>query len=111
MQDYTEVIRVNPRAALGYNNLAWLLATCPKESLRDGMKAVENALKACELTNWKDANFIGTLAGAYAEAGDFKEAVKWEKKAIEVGYLTEQETIDARMRMKLYEEGKPYREE
>jgi hypothetical protein len=30
---------------------------------------VDYATKACELTEWKSANFIGTLAAAYAEAG------------------------------------------
>jgi len=87
------------------------LATCTKDSVRDGKKAVEYGTKACELSKWKIATIVGTLAGCYAECGDFKEAIKWEKKALEVGYATKQETIDAEKRLKLYEEGKPFREE
>ncbi|MBW2174340.1 MAG: hypothetical protein JRF64_06815 [Deltaproteobacteria bacterium] len=36
--------------------------------VRDGAKAVEEATKANELTNWKNARYIGTLAAAYAES-------------------------------------------
>jgi hypothetical protein len=65
---------------------------------------------ACELSNWKDANIIGALAGCCAECGDFMEAVKWETKALEIGYKTKRETEAAMKRLKLYEEGKPFRE-
>jgi hypothetical protein len=44
-----------------------------------------------------------------AESGKFKEAVKWEKKAIELGFDDKEEAENAQQRLKLYEEGKPYR--
>ncbi|MBA7613237.1 hypothetical protein ES703_20482 [subsurface metagenome] len=78
----------------------------------DGAKAVEEATKASELTNWKKAHYVGTLAAAYAEAGDFKSAVKRQKKAIDL--LTEEEEemrADFEERLKLYQSGKPYRED
>ena len=79
---------------------------------RNGSKAVEQATKANELTNWNKAHYVGTLAAAYAEAGDFKSAVKWQKKAIEL--LTEEEGEELRTdfegRLKRYQLGKPYRE-
>ncbi|MFC1636684.1 hypothetical protein ACFL5Z_17790, partial [Planctomycetota bacterium] len=93
------------------NDLAWLRATCVMAEFRDGAKAVEQASKASELTNFKKAHYVGTLAAAYAEAGDFDSAVEWQKKAIDL--LTEEEEglrADFEERLKLYQSGKPYRE-
>jgi serine/threonine-protein kinase len=97
--------------AFSSNALAWILATCWDDSVRDGKKAVELDTKACELTEWKDPNSFDTLAAAYAEAGQFPDAVKWQKKALE-----HPETFDAselpkpKESLKLYEAGKSYHE-
>jgi tetratricopeptide (TPR) repeat protein len=109
--DYEAAVRVDPGYALAFNDLAWLRATCLVAEFRDGAKAVEQATKASELTNWKKARYVGTLAAAYAEAGDFKSAVKRQKKAIDL--LTEKQEYlraDFEERLKLYQSGKPYRE-
>jgi tetratricopeptide (TPR) repeat protein len=111
IRDYTQAIRLDPKDAPAYTNLAWLLATCPKEEVRNGKKAVEYAKKACELTGWKEPNKLSVLAAAHAEAGQFKEAVKWEKKALEIGWDDKVQQEGARKRLKLYEAGKPYRDE
>ncbi len=74
LADYRQAMKVNPQSALAWNNVAWMLAASPIDTMRDGKKAVEYARRACDLSSWKDANIIGTLAGAYAEAGDFKAA-------------------------------------
>lgn len=114
--DFTEAVRKAPNDADAHEGLAWLWATCPDAAFRDGKKALEYATKACQLTDWKDPNILDTLAAAYAELGKFDEAVQWEKKALE--YLKDakepvlQELADqARGRLKLYEEGKPCREQ
>lgn len=65
------------------NYLAWILATCPAPEIRDGGKATDLALRACELDEWKTSGFIDTLAVAYAETGNFTEAEKWVLKALE----------------------------
>jgi serine/threonine protein kinase/Flp pilus assembly protein TadD len=94
------------------NGLAWLLATSQTADLRNGAKAIEYATKVCELTEWKEANFIDTLAAAYAEAGDFDSAVKWQKQVLNL--LTEKQPAGWRgefeARLKLYQSGRPYRE-
>jgi tetratricopeptide (TPR) repeat protein len=108
--DYQQVILLEPTDHNGYSGLAWVLATCPQDELRDGKKAVQLGIKACELSAWRDANDLENLAAAHAECGNFKEAVMWQKKALEVGYENPQRNDDARMRLQLYESGKPCRE-
>jgi len=112
ISDYEAAVRLDPGYALAFNDLAWLRATCSeKAEFRDGAKAVEQASKANELTNWKKAHYVGTLAAAYAETGDFDSAVKRQKEAM--GLLTEEEEElrgDFEERLKLYQSGKPCRE-
>ena len=93
---------------VSYNQLAWLLATCPEARYRDGRHAVELATKACELSEWQ-YNHVDTLAAAYAEAGDFEQAVRWQQMAIEMA--SDSGRDDYRSRLALYKSGKPYREE
>jgi hypothetical protein len=78
--------------------------------LRDGKKAVEYARKACELTDWKNPDYLATLSAAFAETADFKEAVKWQMKALQATELEPDKAEEYRQRLKLFEEGKPYRE-
>jgi protein O-mannosyl-transferase len=75
IQQYRLILATKPDLTEPRNNLAWLLATCPDASLRDGKKAVEYAEYACLVTKFKDPHVVGTLAAAYAEAGQFPEAV------------------------------------
>jgi tetratricopeptide (TPR) repeat protein len=65
------------------NDLAWLLATSPNGRLRNGRRAVVFAQQSCALTNWNNAYSIDTLAAAYAAAGDFSQAVKFQQRAID----------------------------
>ncbi len=107
--DYDEAIRLDPKHALPYNGFAWLLGTCPQVSFRDGKKAINYAIKAWELS--KDPAFLDTLAAAYAEAGDFKQAIKWETKFLETPNLSEKNTTGGKSRLALYQAHKPYHAE
>ena len=110
-RSYEEAAKAGPKSHAAYNDLAWLLATCWDDSVRDGKRATELATIACELTRWKDGRIIDTLSAAYAEAGKFQEAVKYQKKAVEFAEAYTAEAIrELRERLKLYESGKPYHE-
>lgn len=113
ISDYAEAIRLDPKNALAYNTHAWIEATCVDAKMRNGKRAVEYATKACELSKWEDSEPIDTLAAAYAEAGDFVQAVKWQKKSIELEQKAadKQKLDDYRKRLRLYEQGKPFRDE
>lgn len=65
------------------NNLAWVLATSTFDELRDGERAIVLAEKAADLTDYKEAYILSTLASAYAEVGDFERAVQWSEKAVQ----------------------------
>lgn len=108
MVDYGEAILIDPQKAEPFNEIAWLLATCPRADLRDGKKALEYASKATEITGGKDPATIDTLAAAYAEAGDFVKAVQSQKQYLETPKLSEKQITEARERLALYEAHKPY---
>lgn len=106
--DYNEAIRLDPQHPLAYNGLAWLWAMCPDEMHLNGQRAVESALRACELDGWREWNYIGTLGAAYAEKGDFHNAIKYGEKALSMA--PEEEKTKARDRLDAYRAGKPWRE-
>jgi tetratricopeptide (TPR) repeat protein len=109
LADLGNAVHLDPQFADGYNGLAWLQATCAEGRYRDGKKAVENARRACDLGHWKTASYLDTLAAAYAEGGAFDQAVRWEQAAL---YLTKDEgrKQDYRIRLRLYESNKAYRD-
>jgi uncharacterized protein YbaR (Trm112 family)/Tfp pilus assembly protein PilF len=80
--DYLEMLRLEPDESANYNQLAWLLATCLDDSVRDGPRAVEYATRACELSEWKNALLIDTLAAAHAECGQWELAVQRMEQAL-----------------------------
>jgi tetratricopeptide (TPR) repeat protein len=92
------------------NELAWLLATCPDNKLRDGKKAVSIALAAWKNSEQKSRAVMDTLAAAYAEAGDFVDADRWEQKFLATPDLQPKEIADANARLDLYKQGEPYHE-
>jgi tetratricopeptide (TPR) repeat protein len=83
--DYEAALRIEPENSGVLNNLAWVLATSPKDELRNGQRAIELATSACKLTEYKQAHILSTLAAGYAETGNFDEAINWSQKAVELG--------------------------
>jgi tetratricopeptide (TPR) repeat protein len=107
MADYTEAVRLTPKDAGANNRLAWFLATCPEKCLRDAQRAIAHAERACDLTKRKDGAYLDTPAAAYAEAGKFDKALEFQQKALELAMEAKE---NMRVRLKLYRDGKPYRE-
>ena len=108
---YLEALRLKTDAPEVLNNLAWLLATCPDATVRDGAQAVKCAERACELTDYKQTIFVGTLAAAYAEAGRFDEAIATAEKACALAAAGEQGLLKKNQELlELYRKHEPYHE-
>ena len=82
MAYYQKAIELQPQFIPAQKNLAWMLATWPEPSVRNGGKAVALAEQANRFSKDKDPLILRTLAAAYAEAGRFPEAVLTAKQAL-----------------------------
>jgi tetratricopeptide (TPR) repeat protein len=111
VNDYREAIRLDPKDPDAFSGLAWLLATCPDANVRDGRKAVEQATRACDLTSWEAPYFLAVLGAAWAELGDFDEAIKWQQRALKSARYDREDGDWARQRITLYLKRRSYREE
>ena len=109
VEELESCVRLNAAEPEFTNRLAWILATCPRESIRDGERAVSLATNACEATRWAHPYKLDTLAASYAEAGKFDEAVKWQEKALS-RLSDDRYRVMYQARLDLYKDSKPYRE-
>jgi hypothetical protein len=108
-QAYLGAIKASPTLAPAYNALAWHLATCPDDKVRDGGRTAQHATCVCEMTGWREPRYLDTLAAAYAEAGRFDEAVRSQRRALEAPTFEARLRPAARQRLELYQQNKPFR--
>ncbi len=108
VKEYERALEALPDDSGVLNNFAWVLATSTMDELRDGERALDLAKKACEITEYKQAHILSTLAAAYAETGDFDAATEWSAKAVELGQGEIKEQLGAELAS--YREKKPWRE-
>jgi hypothetical protein len=94
------------------NNLAWILATDPHAEIRNGEDAVKLATSACSLTGYQSPLMMGTLAAAYAEAGNFDEAIATGQQAHDLAVAEGKTDLAAKNNelLVLYQAHKPCRE-
>jgi tetratricopeptide (TPR) repeat protein len=81
---YQKALELQPQFMPAQISLAWIRATWPDASLRNGSQAVVLMEKANQLSNGKDPKILRTLAAAYAEAGRFDDAIATAQKAIAI---------------------------
>ena len=93
IQYYRRALEVDSNNPVVLNNLAWLLASASKPELRNGEEAVQLATRAVELTDSRQPLFIGTLAAAYAEAGQVSEARRMGNIGRGLALLTGQQDV------------------
>ena len=105
---YRKSLQLNASDLQTLNNLAWVLATCEDDRLRDGQQAVVYAERAARLTNNENPLVLDTLAAAYAEVGDFEKATRWQSRAIELSPSNRKAV--GRSQLKRYQAGSPIHE-
>jgi len=97
----------NPQVVLG---LAWLKATCPVDSLRNGPEAI--LLADATARQALSGAALDVLAAGYAETGDFEKAVETAQRALTLAMSTPAGMIHAdeiKARLELYRLGQPFR--
>ena len=118
LEMYNQAVAIRPHCAEALRARAEFLATCPEPSCRDGDAAVRDATVAIESaqqsgdfdTRYKQRSYLETLAAAYAEAGQFQQAVKLQQEAID-RTITKRHRNPMQEALKEYESGRPRRRE
>src|SRR5262249_31273129 len=109
---YEQALKISPKSISALTNLAWVLATCPDGSLRNGSRAVEIATQADELLGGTNPLVQRTLAAAYAENGEFAKAIRTARSAMQLARMHGEEslTTDLDQQIAIYKLGIPYRQ-
>lgn len=112
--DYRSAQEITPRDDGVLNNLAWVLATSPKDELRDAEEAIKLATEACRLTDYEKAHILSTLAAAHAESGNFERAIEISTQAVELSKKDEESSEETQQQLQneleSYKQNKPWRE-
>lgn len=112
VSEYRRVLELKANSTEALNDLAWILATDPRNTIRNGLEAVQLAKQACELAGGRQARFSGTLDAAYAEAGDFEKALATAQQTRELALQAGEKEIAraAEERSGLYKLKQPFRQ-
>ena len=79
-----EVARLKPDFVEAVSSLAWMLATIEDKRFRNPEAAIGYAVRACELTDYKQLEALNSLAVAYGASGDIPKAIRASQKALEL---------------------------
>ena len=110
IQHWEKALEIRPQYPPAQNNLAWALATCPDASLRNGTKAIQLAQQASGSSGGKNLLMLRTLAAAYAEAGQFTNALTTAGQALQLAATESNFPMinSLQAQLKLYEAGLPF---
>lgn len=107
---YKDVLEEKPNDLQALNNLAWVESASSIQHVRHPEQGLKHAQKLCELTAYRSAGCLDTLAAAYAANGDFEKAAITAEKAATIatqdGNVAMARSIQARL--ELYRSGKMY---
>ena len=112
LDHYQRALETQPDDVQTLNNRAWILATWPNSSIRNGPKAVELAEHADSLTSGKNQVVAATLAAAYAETGQFAQAIRAAERALRLAASEGREAraVSIREQLESYKSGHAFRD-
>jgi tetratricopeptide (TPR) repeat protein len=108
LADHQKADELDPANPNTLCQLAWIWAACPDRTQRNGPKAIEVATRACELTEWKKAQCLDTLAAALAEAGQFAQAADRAQEAVNLASDADKPNYTAHL--EAFRQGHPWRD-
>lgn len=113
LNHWRKALAIEPRRSSALVGMAWLLATAPDPALRNGPEAVALANRAQDLSPEGDPIVLDTLAAAYAEAGQFLEALTIANRAFDLAINRKDEPLAnaIRSRILLYEANTPFHDQ
>jgi tetratricopeptide (TPR) repeat protein len=112
VEEWQKVLAIQPDNGNAMSNLAWVFATAPDHSLRDGAQAVKLAEQALHLSGGRLPILFRTLAAAYAETGQFSQAIETAQQGITLANSQGNPGLAAELQssLLLYQEQRPLRD-
>ena len=112
VEEWQKVLALQPQNGNAMSNLAWVFATSPDDSLRDGVKAVQLAQEAMRISSRRIPLLFRTLAAAYAETGDFSKAIQTAQEGAELANSQGNPGLATELQgnISLYQEQRPLRD-
>jgi cytochrome c-type biogenesis protein CcmH/NrfG len=112
IDQWQEVLTTQPENGNAASNLAWVFATCPEDSIRNGTRAVELGERALRISGGKIPMVYKVLAAAYAESGRFADAVGAAQRGSELATTQGNPALAAELgsNVALYQSGRPLRD-
>jgi protein O-mannosyl-transferase len=112
VEEWQKVLAIQPDNGNAMSNLAWVFATSPDDSVRDGTKAVQLASEALRISGHRIPMLFRTLAAAYAETGEFSKAIQTAQQGIELANSQGNSGLAAELQgnIALYQEQRPLRD-
>jgi tetratricopeptide (TPR) repeat protein len=109
---WRRALEINPRFWPTVYELAWVLATCPDDDVRNGSEALMLAQRLPHNPDRPNPATLEVLAAAYAETGNFDEAIQVAEQLQGLPMLTGTSLIPSTgraERLALYRAHQPYR--
>ncbi len=88
VRDFEQCRKVRPDDPQAALQLAWILATCPVEAVRDGERALMIVGDHCDPVTCQQTEPLNALAAAYAELGDFEKARILQRCAVALSHFS-----------------------
>ena len=112
IDQWQDVLAIQPENGNAASNLAWVFATCTDDSIRDGTRSAQLGEKALRISGGKIPMIYRVLAAAYAESGRFADAVETAQRGAELATSQGNPPLAAELEsnIALYQSGRPLRD-